>query len=64
MVSTASRQDRDGSKTVLLDLYLRTPVRHIFADGGFAGRLLEWATYTVRTTIEIVRKPATSAAAR
>ena len=51
-------QDRDGAKSVLLDTYLRTPVRFVFADGGFAGRLLEWATRILATTISIVRKPA------
>ena len=58
VVLAASTQDRDGAKPVLLDTYLRTPVRHVFADGGFAGRLLEWATQVLRSTIEIVRKPA------
>src|SRR5689334_341200 len=58
VVLAASVQDRDGAKSVLLDTYLRTPMRYVFADGGFAGRLLEWATRIVRTTIHIVRKPA------
>jgi transposase len=58
VVLSASVQDRDGAKSVLLDTYLRTPVRFVFADGGFAGRLLEWATQILATTISIVRKPA------
>ena len=58
VVLTASTQDRDGAKPVLLDAYLRTRVRFFFADGGFAGRLLEWANQILRSTIEIVRKPA------
>lgn len=57
VVLSAGVQDRDGAKPVLLDTYLRTPVRFVFADGGFAGRLLDWATTTVRTTLQIVRKP-------
>ena len=57
-VLSAGVQDRDGAKSVLLDTYLRTPVRFLFADGGFAGRLLEWATRILATTISIVRKPA------
>jgi transposase len=57
-VLAASVQDRDGAKAVLLDTYLRTPVRFVFADGGFAGRLLEWATRILATTLHIVRKPA------
>jgi hypothetical protein len=54
VVLAASTQDRDGAKPVLLDASLRTR----FADGGFAGRLLEWANQILRSTIEIVRKPA------
>jgi len=57
VVLTAGRQDRDGAKPVLLDTYLRTPVRFVFADGGFAGRLLDWASSILRTTLHIVRKP-------
>src|SRR5690349_24856061 len=58
VVLSASVQDRDGAKSALLDTYLRTPVRFVFADGGFAGRLLDWATQILRTTVHIVRKPA------
>jgi transposase len=58
VVLSASVQDRDGAKSVLLDTYLRTRVRFVFADGGFAGRLLDWAQQLLRTTLHIVRKPA------
>jgi transposase len=58
VVLAASTQDRDGAKPVLLDASLRTRVRFFFAAGGFAGRLLEWANQILRSTIEIVRKPA------
>jgi transposase len=58
VVLSASIQDRDGAKSVLLESYLRTPVRFVFADGGFAGRLIDWATQILRTTVNIVRKPA------
>ncbi|MEV5504595.1 IS5 family transposase [Nonomuraea fuscirosea] len=54
----ASWRDRDGAKTTLLSAYLTTPIRHVFADQGFAGRLVDWARDTLRTTLEIVRKPA------
>jgi transposase len=43
VVVAASMQDRDGAKPVLLDTYLRTRARFLFADGGFTGRLLDWA---------------------
>jgi len=29
----------------------------VFADSGFAGRLVNWAQATLQTTVEIVRKP-------
>jgi hypothetical protein len=50
-------QDRDGAKSVLLDTYLRTPVRFVFADSTFAGRLLDRAQNILRTALHIVRKP-------
>ena len=58
VVLSAGVQDRDGAKLVLLDTYLRTRVRFVFADGDFAGRLLDWAQTILRTTLHIVRKPA------
>jgi transposase len=58
-VLAASVQDRDGAKTTLLGLYLTSPrCRFIFADAGFAGRLVDWAGRVLRTTVHIVRKPA------
>jgi len=57
VVVTAGRQDRDGARPVLPETYLRTPVRFVFADGAFAGRLLDWASTILRTTLHIVRKP-------
>ena len=51
-------QDRDGAKPALLQTYLRTPVRFVFADAGFAGWLLDWAHTILATTLHIVRKPA------
>jgi transposase len=58
VVVTASVQDRDGAKPALLETYLRTGVRFVFADGAFAGRLLDWAHTVLRTALHIVRKPA------
>ncbi len=61
MVCSASVQDRDGAKPILLNLYLRTRVRFVYADAGFAGRLLDWAATILQTTIEIIRKHPSSA---
>jgi transposase len=58
-VLAASWQDRDGAKGALVAASLAAPsMRHLFADSGFAGRLVDWARDTVNTTLEIVRKPA------
>jgi transposase len=57
-VMAASWQDRDGAKTALLSTYLATPIRYLFADQGFAGRLVDWAATHLRMTLQIVRKPA------
>ena len=32
-------------------------MRFVYADAGFAGRLLEWANTILRTSVEVVRKP-------
>ncbi|MGH8920533.1 MAG: IS5 family transposase [Actinomycetes bacterium] len=57
-VLSAGLQDRDGAKTALLAHYLSSRARFLFADGGFAGRLLDWAHAILATTLQIVRKPA------
>jgi transposase len=66
VVLPARVQDRDGAKKLLLELHhrqhpllstARLRTRYLFADGGFAGALVDWAATTLRTTIEIVRKP-------
>ena len=57
-VLAASWQDRDGAKTALLGVYLCTPIRYVFADSGFAGRLVDWALRTLSMVVDIVRKPA------
>jgi transposase len=63
LVLPASVQDRDGARKLLLELRHRQimarvrRVRHLFADGGFAGALVDWARVLLKTTIEVVRKP-------
>ncbi|WP_106252605.1 transposase [Nonomuraea fuscirosea] len=56
-VLAASWRNPNGAKTALLSAYLTTPIRYVFADQGFAGRLVDWSRQTLRTTLEIVRKP-------
>ncbi len=57
VVTAASVQDRDGGAQVLdlaHDWYPR--LRHIFADGGYAGRLVEMARRCWAMTVEVVSK--------
>jgi transposase len=56
-VLAACWQDRDGGKGALLAAVAATPIRHVFADQGFAGRLVGWAKAMLGLTVEIVRKP-------
>jgi len=50
-------QDRDGAKGVLKRSRTRFPfVEHVFADGGYAGRLVEWAKDNTHVTLEVVRR--------
>jgi transposase len=56
-VLAASVQDRDGAKRSLLWTRLDHPaVEKIWADQGFAGRLVEWSSGVLHRTLEIVRK--------
>ena len=44
MVTVASVQDRDGGRDVLARLRAALPgVSLVWADGGYAGKLVEWA---------------------
>ena len=56
-VHAADIQDRDGAKGVLKRSRARFPfVEHVFADGGYAGKLVAWAKDKTNITIEIVRR--------
>jgi transposase len=57
LVTAASVQDRDGARPLLDRLansYER--VRLVWADGGYAGKLLDWARDTLRITVQIVKR--------
>lgn len=56
-VVAANVQDRDGARHPLLWTRLDHPgVRKIWADQGFAGRLVDWTAQTLGRELEIVRK--------
>ena len=53
----ANIQDRDGAKELLSRLAGRFPrLRLIWADGGYAGKLVEWTRHVCHWTLEIVRR--------
>ena len=59
MVLPANIQDRDGAKQLLAAFFsqkTRRRVKHIWADGGYAGTLLERARKLWRCTVEIVKR--------
>lgn len=60
LVLPANIQDRDGAKQLLSAFFSqctsRRRVRHIWADGGYAGALLEWSRKLWRCTVEIVKR--------
>ncbi len=58
MVTTASVQDRDGGADIVKMAHGFFPtLRHIFADGGYAGRLVAMAKEYWKITVEVVKKP-------
>lgn len=61
LVHTADIQDRDGAK--LLIEQLKRPlyrVRTVFADGGYAGKLVEWMKESINWTLSIVKRSDTA----
>lgn len=57
-VHGADIQDRDGAKGVLKLSRRAFPfVERVFADGGYAGRLVRWAEDKAHVALEIVRRP-------
>ena len=59
MVLPANIQDRDGGKQLLAAFFkrkTRRTVKHIWADGGYSGTLLDWARRLWSCTIEIVKR--------
>ena len=58
MVHSAGIQDRDGAKPVLRTLVARFPgLQLIWADGGYAGKLVTWVTTVLGRTLVIVKRP-------
>jgi putative transposase len=59
MVLPANIQDRDGARQLLTAFFgqsARRRVKHIWADGGYAGALIAWAWNLWRCAIEVVKR--------
>jgi transposase len=58
VITSAGVQDRDGARTLLEKVKMAMPsLSLLWADGGYAGKLVEWAERIAHITVEIVRKP-------
>jgi transposase len=61
VVTAASIQDRDAAHRLLTALRARfATVSLVFADGGYAGRLVVWARSVLALTIQIVKRTDTA----
>src|SRR5215210_5523029 len=59
VVHAANIQDRDGARLVLAKLAGRFPrLQIIWADGGYAGELVQWVQAAYQWLLSIVAKPA------
>ncbi|WP_033821337.1 IS5 family transposase [Kitasatospora sp. MBT63] len=55
--TAANVQDRDGGRLLLARLrQVHHRIRHVWADGGYAGRLVTWAKKRLALTVETVRR--------
>jgi transposase len=58
VVTAASVQDRDAARPLIWNLHRACRrVRLVWADGGYAGKLVTWAKTALKLTLEIVRRP-------
>mgnify|MGYP005864290653 CR=1 FL=1 len=59
VVHPANLQDRDGARLVFERARGRFPrLKKIWADGGYAGQLVEWVKSSFRWVLQIVRRSA------
>jgi transposase len=57
LVTTASTQDRDGAKPLLQHLATAFGrIRLIWADGGYAGKLVDWAHTNLNIALRIIKR--------
>jgi transposase len=57
VVTAASMQDRDGAFRLLAAVHARfSTISLVWADGGYAGRLVDWAKSVLSLTVQIVKR--------
>jgi putative transposase len=57
LITGANTQDRDGARPLLQALHACFPrICLVWADGGYAGKLVDWATTHLALTVRIVAK--------
>jgi transposase len=57
VVTAAHIQDRDGAHRLLTALRARfSTISRLWADGGYAGRLLPWARKVLSLAVEVVKR--------
>src|SRR5438132_468190 len=57
LVTGANVQDRDAARPLLWALHACFPsIRLLWADSGYAGKLVDWATTHLTLTVQIVAK--------
>jgi transposase len=57
LITPASIQDRDGGRQLLWRLRRRFPtIRLVWADAGYAGKLVTWAAQVLTLVVQIMRK--------
>jgi putative transposase len=58
LVTAHSVQDRDAAKPLLWNLRKAFPsIKLTWADRGYAGKLVTWATTALKLTVQIVKRP-------
>jgi putative transposase len=61
VVHPANIQDRDGAKLLIRQLGTRfRRLQVIFADGGYAGKFVDWTYRWYGRLVEIVKRPAST----
>jgi transposase len=59
LVTAANVQDRAGAQPVLIRAKMAMPsIALVWADGGYAGKLITWVAQHCRILVQIVKKPA------